>query len=157
AEMEKSVAYGNPFMATEIRFVGRKGGPISYETLGGLEGHRIAVGTGFLYEEGFDNADTLDKYEVTTTLQGIRMVAAGRADLTLDSEHVVGHAINVEDPELSDLVEMIPGVLARREVHMAVVRTRPDHARIVSDFNAALQEMRNDGSLAAIMRSHNAN
>ena len=37
---------------------------------------------------------------------------------------------------------------------MAVSLTRPDHERIVADFNKALDEMREDGSLSALLEKH---
>ncbi|MEL7464145.1 MAG: transporter substrate-binding domain-containing protein [Pseudomonadota bacterium] len=153
-DLAKFLNYGEPFMATSIRFVQRRGGTARVASLEELAAYDIAVGAGFLYEEEFDRAETLRKVEVTTTLQGLRMVASGRVDLTLDSEHVVNYGVRVEDPALEDQLEYLDPPLVQRFIHMAVSRQRPDHQKIVADFNAAMAEMREDGSLAAILRSH---
>lgn len=154
AEMEQSLLYSDPFFETEVRFVERKGSNLAYNGLGSLQPYSIAVGTGFLYEPEFDSATYLNKFEVTTTLQGIRMVVAGRVDLTLDSTHVIRHSILMEDAALLDQIEFLAPALAEQKIHMAVSRLRPDHESIVAAFNVALADMRADGSLAELLKRH---
>ena len=154
AEMEKFVLYSEPFFETEIRFVRKAGSQIEVAGLESLQPYSIAVGTGFLYEDAFDRADHLKKFEVTTTLQGIQMVAAGRVDLTLDSTHVVTHSIGGTDTPLAGQVEFVGPALATRQVHMAISNQHPDRADIVAAFNASLAEMRADGSLSQILKKH---
>ncbi|MCV3272125.1 substrate-binding periplasmic protein [Roseobacter sinensis] len=153
-EMQKALTYSEPFFRTEVKFVRKKGAAITYDGLQSLAPYTIAVGTGFLYEPEFDRAEFLTKFEVTTTLQGVQMVAAGRVDLTLDSTHVVTHSILEEDPELLAQIEFLDPSLANQEIHMAVSKRRPDHEQIVASFNAALSEMRADGSLAVLLQKH---
>lgn len=153
-EMQKSLAYADPFLETRVRFVQRKGAGIEITDLDSLRPYQIVVGKGYLYEPDFDAADYLDKFEVTTLIQGVRMVAAGRADLTLDSEHVVRHAIRVEDPSLAGEVELLDKTLATQRIHIAFSRSRDDHATIVADFNRTLAEMQADGSLDAVLEKH---
>ncbi|MGZ2259060.1 substrate-binding periplasmic protein [Roseobacter sp. A03A-229] len=154
AEMQQALTYSDPFFKTQVKFVRRKGAPIRFDGLESLTPHVIAVGTGFLYEPEFDKADFLNKFEVTTTLQGVQMVAAGRVDLTLDSTHVVAHSILTGDPDLLEQIEFIEPSLAEQEIHMAVSKHRPDHADIVAAFDAALSDMQADGSLAALLQKH---
>ncbi|WP_299783627.1 transporter substrate-binding domain-containing protein [uncultured Roseobacter sp.] len=154
-EMQKSVFYSEPFFETQVQFVRQKGRDITYDGLDSLQPYVIAVGAGFLYETEFDNADHLKKFEVTTTLQGLKMVAAGRVDLTLDSSHVVRHSMLLSDDALQDQLEFLQPALTKQQIHMAVSRSRPDHAGIVADFNAALTDMRADGSLDALLEKHN--
>ncbi|WP_299868164.1 ABC transporter substrate-binding protein [uncultured Roseobacter sp.] len=156
AEMQKSVFYSEPFFETQVQFVRQKGSDIAYDGLESLQSYVIAVGAGFLYEASFDNADYLNKFEVTTTLQGLQMVAAGRVDLTLDSAHVVRHSMQLTDDALEDQLEFLEPALTKQQIHMAVSRLRPDHASIVTDFNAALADMRADGSLDALLKKHSA-
>lgn len=157
AEMQKYLRYSDPFYATEIRFVQRKGGDITFSSLNSLRSYRIAVGSGFLYDTEFDNADFLNKFEVTTTLQGLRMVASGRVDLTLDSTDVVRHSILRGDPGLMDKLEFLDPALSTRQIHIGVSLSRADHARIISDFNRTLKEMQADGSYDRLLEKHNLN
>ena len=153
-EMEQHLAYADPYFVTSVKFLRKSGGTAAWSDLTSLEPYSIAVGAGFLYEENFDRAETLNKVEVTTTLQGVRMVAHGRVDLTLDSEHVIGHAIRTEDPALADQVEFLDPPLTVQHIHVAVPRTLENHEQIVADFNRVLAEMQADGSLAKLLEKH---
>lgn len=154
AELEKFMTYGDPYFETEVRFVQRKGGKHRFTTLDDLRPHSIAVGDGFLYADEFDRADYLNKMVVGTALQGVRMVAYDRADLTLDSVEVILHTIKTEDPGLEQRVEFVPGRLAVREVRMAVRNNMPGKNKLVADFNRTLKEMREDGSLNILLAGH---
>lgn len=153
-EIAAYMTYGDPFFTTEIKFVQQTGDKNDVSSLDALQPYSIAVGDGFLYEEKFDRATHLNKVVVTTTLQAIQMVAFGRVNLTLDSEEVVRYAIEVEDPTIAEKVELLPHVLARHDVHMAVRNSLPNKDDIVSDFNATLHEMRLDGSLDKLLEKH---
>jgi len=153
-DMTEFVTYSEAYYTTDVKFVRKIGGAATFAGLDDLLPYSIAVGDGFLYAEDFDGADHLNKITVTTTLQCVRMVAHGRADLTLDSQEVVLHALNHEDPSLGDLVEFLPNPLASRGIHMAVRNDLPDRDTVIADFNRALSEMRSDGSYHAIVTRH---
>lgn len=154
AALTDHLVYSDPYLFTDVQLVRRRGDTHRFTSVAALRGLSIAVGDGFLYEEEFDKATYLDKVVVTTTLQGLRMVAFGRVELTLDSVDVVNHALRVEDPALAERIEIAPGVLATQGIHMAVRSDLPDSAQIVADFNAALAEMTQDGSLDRLIRLH---
>lgn len=155
-EMEKYLHYAEPFYTTEVRFIRRKGEDIVFDGLESLQPYSIAVGSGFLYEPGFDAAEYLNKFEVTTTLQGIQMLAAGHVDLTLDSADVLRHSMQLGGEDLEGKLEMMDPPVTRQDIHMAVSRSRSDHTKIVEDFNRVLREMKSDGSLATLLAKHDA-
>ena len=107
AEMQESLFYSDPFFETQVQFLQRAGGAISFDGLSSLEPYGIAVGAGFLYEPEFDAAENLNKFEVNTALQGVQMVAAGRIVLTLGSVNVIRHSILIEDPALWVRIECL--------------------------------------------------
>jgi len=154
AELSKVLTYADPFYATDIQMLQPVGAGHSFSSVDALRPYSIAVGDGFLYEETFDRATFLDKMVVTTTLQAVQMVAHGRADLTLDSVDVLRHVIRKDDPSLEPLVELVPGVMASQNLHMAVRTDLDGSAQIVADFNETLSEMREDGTLEALLRRH---
>ena len=153
-ELEQFMTYGDAYFETEVKFVQRKGGKLSYTTLDALRPHSIVVGDGFLYADDFDRADYLNKIVVITALQGVRMVAYDRADLTLDSADVIRHAIKTEAPDLGERVEFLSNPLATREVRMAVRNNLPGKDKLIAAFNRTLKAMRADGSLAALLARH---
>ena len=154
AELEEFMTYGDAYFETDVKFVQRKGMDHLYTDLDALRPYSIAVGDGFLYADDFDRADFLNKVIVTTAIQGVRMVAFDRADLTLDSVEVIEHAIRTDDPALAERVEFVANPLATREVRMAVRNSLPRKDKLISDFNRVLDEMRKDGSLDALLQRH---
>lgn len=153
-EIAEFMSYSDPFYETTIQFLQRTGAGHEVNGLGTIGELSIAVGEGFLYEEEFDRADYLNKVHVTTALQGIKMVAYGRVDLTLDSVDVLKHAIDTEIPELKDALTLLPFVLERQHIHMALRADLPNRETVLSDFNAALRSMQIDGSLEALLEKH---
>lgn len=153
-ELTGLMTYSDPYVETEVKFVRRVGGEAVFDGLESLDPYAIAVGDGFLYEDGFDRADHLNKIVVTTALQGVQLVAAGRADLTLDSVDVINYAVSKQDLSLEGKVEILDSVLATHGVHMAVMGNVPNKDRIVADFNRALRKMRGDGSLDRLVAKH---
>lgn len=152
--MTEHVTYAEPFFATDVRLVQQTGSNHAYTSVKDLTPFSIAVGKGFLYQDEFDRASYLNKVVVTTTLQGMRMLAEGRVDLTLDSEEVVSYSLLNDDPSLVGRIEFVPGVLSSQDIHMAVGNTIPDRDKIIADFNRVLGEMREDGSLDQILSVH---
>ncbi len=152
--MTTHVTYAEPFFSTDVRLVAPSGSTVEYTSVKDLEPFSIAVGAGFLYQDEFDQADYLNKVEVTTTLQGMRMVADNRVDLTLDSEDVVNYSIRNDDPSLAERIVLTPGVLATQDIHMAVGNSVEDRHEIIADFNRVLGEMRADGSLDQLLALH---
>lgn len=154
AEMAQTLDYSDPFYDTTVQFVRRVGTEAEVVDVPGLRPYSIAVGAGYLYETEFDDADYLNRTVVTTIEQGLRMVAAGRVDLTLDSVDVMRFTMTVTDPALADQVEVLPFVLATQQIHMAVRQDFEGGAELLADFNATLAEMRADGTLDALLEAH---
>ena len=153
-ELKAFLEYSDPFYATDVRFVQRTGGTHVFTSVEDLRPYSFAVGDGFLYEDEFDRADYLNKVTVTTTLQAMQMVAFGRVDLTLDSVDVVNYAMRALDTSLADQLEFVPGTLTSQNIHMAMRKDFPNRDAVLADFNAALAEMRADGTLDAILQRH---
>ncbi|KMW57186.1 ABC-type amino acid transporter [Candidatus Rhodobacter oscarellae] len=153
-EMTEFVTYAEPFFSTDVRLVAQTGSVIAYTSVEDLRPYSIAVGTGFLYQDEFDQADYLNKVEVTTTLQAMRMLADGRVDLTLDSEDVINYSFRNHDPSLAQRIALQPGVLASQDIHMAVGNSVENRDAIIADFNRVLGEMRADGSLDQLLAVH---
>ena len=152
--MAPYMVFSDPFYETQVQFIKHKGNNATYSDLDSLKPYSIAVGEGYFYEENFDQANHLDKQVVTTVVQGVRMVANGRVDLTLDSVDVLNYVIHVQEPSLLERVELLPKPLAYQQVHMGIRKGLEGRDQLVADFNRVLNEMRDDGSLEEILKKH---
>jgi polar amino acid transport system substrate-binding protein len=153
-ELAQQLAFSAPFFETEVRFMQRRGANLKFSDLDSLRPYEIAVGAGYLYESAFDAADYLQKTDVTEVIQGARMVASGRVDLTLDSIDVLEYIINTQAPEIGPQVEILPNRLTVRKLHMAVRLDLPERNQLISDFNRVLKQMREEGALDELLAKH---
>ena len=152
--LQAYLTYSDSFYETEVRFVQQRGRDHRFIDLESLRPYSIAVGDGYFYEDDFDNAEELNKVVVTTTIQGVRMVANGRVDLTLDSKDVIDYAIRTEDSGLAERIAYLPKALTVQQIHMAVRNDLPGRDKLLADFNRVLAEMRADGSLDRLLAKH---
>ena len=153
-DLKKYLTLSEPFFQTDVKFVRKKGSAISFAKLPDLKPYKIAVGEGYFYESAFDTASFLKKQVVTNTLQGLRMVAGGRVDLTLDSVDVVTYLWSRKDKSLAQKLEFVPKALATRSIHFGVRKNFNGKDKLLKDFNRLLKQMKSDGSLEKLLLVH---
>ena len=154
AERQAYGLYSEPYLTNRIRFLRRTGSTIAFKQLDDLLPYQIAVARGFAYAPAFDNDTRLHKQITNSFATAARMLAAGRVDLTLEDEWVARYYLSHELAELRPALEFLPVPLSESPLHILVRRKHPQSAQIVRAFNQALQEMRADGSYAAILQRH---
>ncbi|WP_299852610.1 ABC transporter substrate-binding protein [uncultured Roseovarius sp.] len=140
------LTFSDPFYDTEVHFLQKRDANNSFTNVDSLKPYTIAVGAGYLSEGSFDRANFLKKKEVTTVIQGVRMVANERVDLTLDSVDVLNYVIAHEAPELSEMVEYLPNRLNMQAIHMVVCNGLQGRDVLLENFNRVLAEMLADDS-----------
>ena len=84
---EKSI-FTNSIISGPVVFFKIKGSDISFKKLEALKPYRIGVVHGFVNTTEFDKADYLNKEKVTTNLQNIKKLFAGRIDLIVIDKYV---------------------------------------------------------------------
>ncbi|MBT0958742.1 transporter substrate-binding domain-containing protein [Alphaproteobacteria bacterium KMM 3653] len=146
--------YSESYYSTPVHFVQKAGSGHVIAAPADIYPLSVAVGEGFLYEAAFDSDPQINRVVVTTTTQGLRMVAGGRVDLTLDSLDVIEYALAGGLSRLGPELEILPEPLARNDLFMAVRQDHPQAGEIVRDFNLVLDEMRGDGSFARLLAKH---
>ncbi|WNW13050.1 transporter substrate-binding domain-containing protein [Pseudomonas sp. DTU_2021_1001937_2_SI_NGA_ILE_001] len=142
------------YLVNRILFVKRRDALFSEWTPSMLHRHTIGVVRGYAYSPSFDEDTSLHKVPVVDFSMAVRMLAAGRIDLTLEDEFVARHQLAVEDASVRDALEFMPMPLAENSLHILVSLKHPDHARIVQRFDAAIAAMKADGSYQALLRRH---
>ncbi|WP_233282052.1 substrate-binding periplasmic protein [Pseudomonas mangiferae] len=146
--------FSAPYMTNRIRFYQRRNGGIAFDQLADLRTYSIAVVRGYAYREDFDRDDSLLKVPVVDFAMGARMLAAGRLELALEDEQVARYHLGRELRGIGDQLEPLPKPLSENGLHILVRNSHPQARRIVERFDQALQDMRADGSYAAIFKAH---
>lgn len=153
-ERSKYLAFSQPFIINEVKFIKRKGRPIVYDTLADLRGLLIGIVRDYAYGAEFDNATYLIKVPQNHVIQNLNNLFSGRIDLTIADERVARYELRqYMGGDMSELA-FLPKPLSAKGLHIAVSKRRSDHAKIISDFDSAITAMKKDGTYVEIMKNH---
>lgn len=146
--------FSGEYLHNRLRLLKRKSADIDYQDLAQLQPFSIAVVRSSAYSPAFDSATYLKKVPVANVPTALRMLAAGRVDLTVEDEYAARFALSREPDEVRDDVEFLPKPLSENGLHILVSLKNPDHEKIVADFNEAIAAMKADGSYDELVRLH---
>jgi len=146
--------FSGEYLLNRIRFLKRKHSDIEYDSVQKLHGRTIAVVRGYAYSAAFDDDLQLRKVPALDFDMALRMLAAGRVELTLEDEYVARFNLSRESPEIRDSVEFLPNSLSENSLHILVSLRNPNHQQIVADFDREIAAMKADGSYAQLLKLH---
>jgi polar amino acid transport system substrate-binding protein len=146
--------FSNEYLLNRVRFLKRKDNPITFDSLKDLHPYPVAVVRGYAYSNAFDNDPDLQKVPVHSFSMAVRMLAAGRVDLTAEDEYVARYNLNLESQSVRDSVEFLPKSLSENSLHILVSLKNPDHSKIVANFDREIAAMKADGSYDKLFRLH---
>lgn len=150
-QREAKFQFTDPYFVNTIQFVKRKDAPIDFKSYQDLKGLVIGVVNGYAYGDEFDNAQGILKLPANHLIQNLLMLQQGRIDLTLGDKWVVRNELTEYFPTAIKDFAFLGKPVATRTLHAAVSRARPDHDKIVKDFNQALKAMKADGTYEKIL------
>ncbi len=146
--------YSDEYLINRLRFLRRKDSNIEYQSLQQLRPYSIAVVRSYAYSPAFDSDLELKKVPVASFSTALRMLAAGRVELTIEDEYAARFALSHEPDKVRDSVEFIPKPVSQNSLHILVSLKNPDHQKIVADFDRAISAMRADGSYDKLLKRH---
>ncbi len=153
-EREKTLHFTDPYFTNVIRFVKRKDAPIRFRHYADLKGLMIGVVNGYAYGREFDTAEGFVRVPVNHVAQSLMLLERRRIDLAIGDEWVIRNELTQYLPSAIRRFEFLARPVARRPLHVAISRENPRHAKIVADFNRALEAMRADGSYDRLIEGY---
>ena len=150
------LAYSAPYLTNEIRFVARADRNLRVDSLRDLRGMRIGIVRDYAYGEPLDSADYVIKVPSNALLENLLRVVNRKIDVTLDDARVVRWQIDNFLANGRKRLALLDPPYRTRKLFVAIHRTVPDHARLLSDFNRGLASMKNDGTYRKILEQFNA-
>lgn len=151
AERAEHMAYTNPIGRAEVVLFALKDRGIRYQSLEDLRPYRLGTIIGATYTAEFDAADFLVKEPVSDFRLNLRKLLLGRVDLMVEKRSVVEHALATRFAGDAARIVALDRPLKSALFFNAFSRAVPGHERRVADFNAGLQAITADGTLAAIV------
>ncbi len=146
--------FSGEYLTNRLRFLKRKTSDIEYQSLRQLHPYPIAVVRSYAYSPAFDSDASLKKVQVASFSTAVRMLVAGRVELTVEDEYAARFALGLEPDEVRNNVEFLPRSLSENGLHILVSLKNPDHEKIVADFNKAIAAMKADGSYDKLFKLH---
>jgi polar amino acid transport system substrate-binding protein len=146
--------FSGEYMVNRLRFLKRKTSTVDYQSLTQLHPYSIAVVRSYAYSPAFDSDAELKKVLVASFSTAVRMLAAGRVELTVEDEYAARFALSREPDEVRDNVEFLPKSLSENSLHILVSLKNPDHEKIVADFDQAIAAMKADGTYDKLFKLH---
>lgn len=146
---EQDFVFSDPLVTSRIMLCRRPGpGPERFTGFSDLPGATVGVVRGYALPPSLAGAGVPTR-EVTSDLQGLRMLMAGRFDFMLMDDRVA-QQLMTDHTDLQGISCLEPA-LQTPEQFMALSRKVPDAAAIIQAFNQALRQMAARGELQRIL------
>ena len=123
------------------------------DTLQDLTDYKIGVSLGYANTPEFDAADFLDKEPAPSPKLNMRKLFRGRVDLVAGAFDILRYEATAESLPTSQL-EFVDPPLQSNNLHLMISRAVPDGEELLTGFNTALAEMKQDGTLSNILREY---
>lgn len=153
-ERSQYLDFSQPYLESSIQFIKRKDTAFEYTRFDDLETVKIGVIEGYAYDEDFNESTAIEKIGAGSLEANLRKLLAGDIDLSLDDALVLSYTLNRSMQERAADLQILARPLVVRGVNIGVSRKNPDHARIVTAFDKAIAEMKQDGTHQRIVEKH---
>jgi polar amino acid transport system substrate-binding protein len=153
-ERARDLAYSEPYLVNDIRFVKRKDSEIRFAKMDDLKGRLIGVIKDYAYPRNFAAANQLTKIANPALLPALGELVNARYDLVIGDKRDIDYTLAKFLPNESKNLEILPKSVGENKLYVAVSRANPQHEKIVKDFNRALHAMKKDGSYRQIVEAH---
>jgi ABC-type amino acid transport substrate-binding protein len=124
------------------------------EALRGLQDFRFGIVRGYINTVEFDNAAFLRKEEVFSDELNLKKLYNGRIQFMFIDKLVAEYLTSHKFPEYEEALEFMEPPLEYKMLYIAFSRQTPAYQEKLAAFNAGLQQITSDGTLARIMKQH---
>ncbi len=122
--------------------------------LRGLEGYTFGVVRGYINTAEFDMANFLVKEEANSDTINLKKLYNRRIHFIVIDKHVAEHLIETNFPWYKQELEFMSPPLENRSLHIANSKQAHNYKKKLNAFNRGLQQIKEDGTLDRIIRSH---
>jgi polar amino acid transport system substrate-binding protein len=139
-QREKALLFSQPYLENRLVLVGRRGADVSAKTLSELTGKRVAIVDGYSYGGAVDlGGPTFVRSR--SEEDSLAQLLKGNVDYTLMDDLVIQYIVSTYPKESDARLQIGSAPLVRRDLYLAIRRTRSDAETIVARFNAQLHGM----------------
>jgi polar amino acid transport system substrate-binding protein len=139
-ERERVLMFSQPYLENRLVLVGRRGADVSAKVLSDVAGKRVAIVEGYSYGDRIDLAGPAF-VRARSEEDSLAKLLSGDVEYTLMDDLVVQYIVSNYPKESEARLQIGSAPLVRRELYLAIRRTRTDVESIIARFNAQLRGM----------------
>ena len=147
----RDLVFSDPIFENRIKLLVLRDSDIKISKPEALKGYRVGVVQDYAYTQGAYSNLPIEIVESGTIEENLQRLLAGDIDIAVSDEQVAFYTLNNKIPGGIRQIRFARDALSTRQLKIAVSRKRSDAEQIISDFNTALQQMKNDGSYLNIL------
>jgi len=151
-ERAEALAFSEPFLDNEIKFLKRADSEIRFRGIEDLAGLRIGVVSDYAYNREAVDTTGIEIATAGSVRENVESLLADELDLVLADARVVMYEVN--QLVVARRVTLLPEAVITRGLRIAVSRARADHEEIIEAFEAAVAAMRSDGSYNQLLANY---
>ena len=148
--------FSEPYLFNEIRFIKKRGLPLTFSNMSDLDGLRIGVVLNYAYGSDFDDARNFMRVPQQHIIQNLLLLGKGDIALTLGDTRAIEFQLQEFMDSNVSRFEFLPKPVSTRGLRFAVSKDRPDHEEVIAAFNKAIAAMQADGSYDKILAGYDS-
>lgn len=149
----KRLIFSDPYYSNRITLAYARKHPVHAKKESDLRGLRLGVREGAHYGGLLSRDPALHRIETGNSENLMFMLLYQRIDAAVDDQLVL-QSIIAAHPRLKAGLALSSHALIKQPLHFAMLRDRPNAAKVIADFNRSLSKMQQDGTLARIYRRY---
>ena len=150
----RDLVFSDPIFVNRIKLMVRSDSDIKISNPEALKGYRVGVVEDYAYTQGAYRKLPIEIIKATTVEENLQNLLTGDIDIAVTDEQVALYTLNNKIPGGIRQIRFARDDLSTRQLKVAVSRKRSDAEQIISDFNNALQGMKDDGSYLDILHQY---
>lgn len=154
-ERDKNFHFSDPIAQAQGALIAAPDVDIdSYDSMRELDGYKIAVGNDFAHSKAFDEAQFLDKLEVSRVPQMVHMLFKDRVDMAAMSVAVFRHHAKQLGYDAVDEMKLLKPLLFQNDLFVLMSKKIEDGKQLRNDFNEGLAAIKKDGTYQEILERY---
>ncbi len=153
-DRNKYLLYSEAIFASAIKFIKPKVSHFEYDNLTSLQGKRVGTILSYQYGGGFLNDTSIERITSASLLTNIKNIIAGRIDLTLDDQYVIGHILDKHIKNWEDKLSIVDTPFLAKKLYLAANRSNPKYQTIINAFNLGLEQLKKEGRYEKIVKRY---
>ena len=150
-ERARDLVFSHSIFENRIKLMVRTDSDIKIAKPDALKGYRVGVVEDYAYAQGAYKDLPIEIVKSTTLEENLQRLLQGDIDIAVADEQVALYTLNNKIHGGIRQIRIARDPLSTRQLKIAVSRKNIDSEKIISDFNAALQQMKDDGSYLDIL------